>query len=170
MDMRRMTAIAAIALGLGLAAGSRDAGAQTAIQQGRTQVGTLACNVQGSVGLVLGSVKTMTCTLDPAGGGPNELYVGQVRRVGVDIGITGNQVIAWAVFAPTVNFAPGALAGTYAGASAESTAGFGLGANVLVGGSNDTVMLQPVSVSAQTGVNVAAGIAGLTLRPAGAVR
>ena len=167
--MRRMTAIAAAALGLGLV-GSGGAEAQTVIQQGRTQVGTLTCNVQGGAGLVLGSVKNMTCTFDAAGRGPTELYYGQVTRVGIDIGITGNQVIAWAVLAPTVNFAPGALAGTYAGASAEATAGVGVGANVLVGGSNDTFMLQPVSISAQTGVNIAAGVAGLTLRPAVAVR
>jgi hypothetical protein len=36
---------------------------------------------------------------------------------------------------------------------------------VLVGGSNRTVTLQPLSVQAQAGVNLAVGVAGLTLNP-----
>jgi hypothetical protein len=60
----------------------------------------------------------------------------------------------------------GALAGNYAGASAEATVGAGLGANVLVGGSNRTVALQPISVQGQAGLNLAVGVAGLELQPA----
>ena len=48
----------------------------------------------------------------------------------------------------------------------KPTVGAGAGANVLVGGSNRTVSLQPVSVQGQTGLNLAAGVAELTLRPA----
>ena len=73
--------------------------------------------------------------------------------------------MVWDVYAPTTkHFA--ALAGKYVGASGEATVGVGLGANVLVGGSNRTVALQPVSVQGQTGLNLAVGVAGLTLRPA----
>jgi len=43
--------------------------------------------------------------------------------------------------------------------------GAGLGANVLVGGSDRTVALQPVAVQGQTGLNVAAGVTELELRP-----
>nr|WP_324288655.1 DUF992 domain-containing protein [Hoeflea alexandrii] len=39
-----------------------------------------------------------------------------------------------------------------------------VGVNLLVGGSDDTFSLQPVSVQAQEGVNVAIGIAELQLR------
>jgi Protein of unknown function (DUF992) len=69
----------------------------------------------------------------------------------------------WAVYAPTTR-AAGSLAGTYAGATAEVTVGGGIGANVLVGGSNRTTQLQPLSVQQQTGVNVAAGIAAIELQ------
>jgi hypothetical protein len=58
------------------------------------------------------------------------------------------------------------LAGTYAGATAGGTVGAGVGANVLVGGSDRTVVLQPVSVQAQTGLNIAAGVSRMELRPA----
>ena len=39
----------------------------------------------------------------------------------------------------------------------------GLGANVLVGGSNRAVALQPVSVQGQVGLNIAAGVGTLEL-------
>jgi hypothetical protein len=73
--------------------------------------------------------------------------------------------MVWVVYAPT-NRKFGALAGHYGGASAEATVGAGVGANVLVGGSNHTVTLQPVSVQGQAGLNVAAGVAEIDLRPA----
>ena len=73
--------------------------------------------------------------------------------------------MVWTVFAPS-NKKFGALAGQYGGASAEATVGAGLGANVLVGGSNRTVTLQPLSVQGQTGLNLAVGVSGLELRPA----
>ena len=60
----------------------------------------------------------------------------------------------------------GTLAGVYSGATAEATIAVGLGANALVGGSNRTVALQPLSVTGQTGLNLAVGVASLELRPA----
>jgi hypothetical protein len=60
--------------------------------------------------------------------------------------------------------APRALAGTYAGASGDVSLGLGVGANALVGGSNRTVSLQPLSVEGQVGVNLALGVAGLRLQ------
>ena len=58
----------------------------------------------------------------------------------------------------------GALSGTYAGASAEATVGAGVGANALVGGLESSFTLQPLSVQGQTGLNVAGGLARITLR------
>ncbi|MGB9657775.1 MAG: DUF992 domain-containing protein, partial [Pseudolabrys sp.] len=58
------------------------------------------------------------------------------------------------------------LAGKYVGATAEASIAAGLGANVLVGGSDRTIALQPLSVQGQAGLNVAAGVAELILRPA----
>jgi len=71
--------------------------------------------------------------------------------------------MVWAVYAPTSR-AAGFLAGTYIGGSAEATVGAGVGANILIGGSNHTVELQPISVQEQTGINVAAGVAEIELR------
>jgi hypothetical protein len=95
-------------------------------------------------------------------GAPVEHYTGTMTRIGLDIGVTTSGAIIWAVFADTDGYA-GMLTGTYAGASGEVSIAAGLGANVLVGGSNTTVALQPVSVQDQVGLNVAAGVGALEL-------
>lgn len=137
--------------------------APMAAQPARVEVGVLSCAVAGGTGFVFGSSKQLDCTFQS--GRRREAYVGSISKFGIDIGVTGASVITWAVFAPTANFGPGALAGNYGGATGEATIGIGLGANVLIGGSNRTVALQPLSVQAQQGLNLAVGIAALELRP-----
>jgi Protein of unknown function (DUF992) len=137
----------------------------TIAQVNRTKVGTLNCDISGGIGMIIASKKDVTCMFVPANNGPREVYVGDISKFGLDLGATQGGQMIWAVYAPT-NAYHGALAGTYVGATAEATVGAGLGANVLVGGSNRTIALQPLSVQGQTGLNVAAGVAGLTLRPA----
>jgi hypothetical protein len=131
----------------------------------RTKTGTLTCDISGGIGAIIASKKTVACMFTPAQPGPREVYTGSITKFGLDVGATGGGEMVWSVFAPS-NKAFGALAGRYAGASAEATVGAGLGANVLVGGSNRTVALQPVSVQGQTGINLALGVAELELNPA----
>jgi hypothetical protein len=91
-----------------------------------------------------------------------EDYDGTITKFGLDLGVVGGGIMVWAVFTTTVA-GPGFLAGDYFGASGEASLGAGLGANVLIGGSNRTVTLQPISVSGQIGLNVAVGVAELRL-------
>ena len=135
--------------------------------QGRVQVGVLACNVAGGIGAIIGSQKAVSCSYTPSPGGPSEIYTGTITKLGLDIGATSGGQMVWSVFAPSSGFGPGALAGSYAGATGEATIAAGLGANVLVGGSHRTVALQPLSVTGQTGLNLAVGVAELNLRPGG---
>lgn len=136
--------------------------ASPALAKGGVKVGMLTCNVKGGVGYIIGSSKKVNCVYKPAGGGKAEEYKGRIGKLGVDIGVTGQSVVAWVVFAPgKVN--KGALKGSYSGVSAEATVVGGLGANVLVGGFRKGINLQPVSIQAQTGLNVAAGIGSLHL-------
>ncbi len=125
------------------------------------KVGTLACNVSGGIGLIITSKKTMRCTLHKVSG-RTENYKGTIRKFGLDIGVSGKAKMVWVVFAPGKTNR-GALRGTYVGASANAAVGIGAGANVLVGGFNKSITLQPVSVQAQTGLNVAAGVSSLEL-------
>lgn len=134
-------------------------------QANRTKVGTLSCDISGGIGLIITSKKDLTCMFTPSQPGPREVYVGSITKFGLDLGATAGGEMVWAVYAPTTRKF-GALAGDYGGATAEATVGAGLGANVLVGGSDRTVALQPVSVQGQAGLNVAAGVAELRLRPA----
>jgi Protein of unknown function (DUF992) len=138
-----------------------------AAAQAQVKAGVLACDVSGGFGWVLGSSKSVSCIFTPDRPGPTEGYVGVINKFGLDIGVTTRQSMVWGVFAPAAGPLRGALAGSYVGATGEATFAVGLGANVLVGGSNRTVALQPVSVTGQTGINIAAGVADLQLRPAG---
>jgi len=131
--------------------------------QDRVQSGSLTCDVSAGIGLIIGSQRNVSCTFTPSLPGPIEYYTGTISKLGVDIGVTGGGVMVWLVFAPT-NRPVGALAGTYVGGSAEASVIAGVGANALVGGSNRSVALQPLSVSGQVGLNIAAGVAGLDLR------
>ena len=131
----------------------------------RTKVGTLTCDISGGIGLIIASHKDVACMFTPSQPGPREVYTGSINKFGLDIGATAGGEMIWAVYAPTTRKF-GALAGHYGGASGEATVGAGVGANVLVGGSNRTVSLQPVSVQGQVGLNLAVGVAELNLRPA----
>jgi len=132
----------------------------------RIRAGVLNCDVSAGIGLIIGSQKQVSCVYQPELPGPQEAYVGSFTRFGLDIGATGGGVMVWAVFAGSTP-GPGFLAGDYIGASGEATIAAGLGANVLVGGSNRTIALQPLSVTGQVGLNLAVGIGDLSLRPAG---
>jgi hypothetical protein len=68
------------------------------------------------------------------------------------------------VLAPTTKLPRRSLSGTYGGVGAEATLGLGVGANALVGGSSGGIILQPLSVQAQQGLNVAAGVESLQLQ------
>ena len=158
--MPRKLAIAISALGL--AAGASVYGTP-ARAQGGVQVGILTCNVASGFGFVFGSSRAVNCTFSPSAGPPQH-YVGAINKFGVDIGYTQGGVLVWGVFAPSGGLAPGALSGNYVGATGSATVGVGAGANVLVGGSNRTISLQPVSLEGNTGLNVAAGIGSISLR------
>ena len=118
----------------------------------RTQAGTLACNLGPSVGLIIGSRQRMTCVFTNSATGRRENYVGRIGRLGLDVGIQAGGRMIWGVFARTTALAPRALVGDY------------VGANALIGGSNRTVALQPLSLEASVGVNLALGVARLALR------
>lgn len=137
----------------------------TAQEAGRTRVGTLVCNISPGVGIIIAGQRQLGCVLTSARGRAREAYEGTFSTLGLDIGATSGGQLTWAVFAPTT-LRRAALAGTYVGATAGGTVGAGVGANLLVGGSDRTVTLQPISVQAQTGVNVAAGVSNMELRPA----
>ncbi len=136
--------------------------------QAYVEAGGLSCRSGGGVGYVVGSVLNFDCVFQPSVGGPAQHYYATIRRVGVDLGYTQGVSMGWVVFAPTGYIHAGDLTGNYGGVGGNASFVVGAGANALVGGSNNSFALQPVSAQAQSGFNVSAGFAGLELRAAGA--
>ena len=135
------------------------------------RVGGLNCQIDGSPGIhILGSRRELSCIFQDVDGAPLERYAGEIARIGLDLGNLTYSDMAWGVFALARPYAPGALAGTYAGVSAGLTVGIGLGANVLIGGLEQSFALQPVSLEATSGVNIALGVAQLNLISVGEFR
>jgi hypothetical protein len=136
-------------------------GTRAAAGKSGVNVGSLNCHVAGGAGFVFGSSKALDCLLARSDG-IAERYQGTIKKFGVDIGFTKESHIVWLVFAPG-NIGPGAIAGEYGGVTADVAVGVGVGANVLLGGSNKQITLQPVSVEGSIGLNIAAGVAAVEL-------
>jgi hypothetical protein len=145
------------------------------------KAGYLRCDVAGSVSFIFGSSRDITCSYETEGTHRVDNYTGEIKKYGIDIGYQKKGVMIWAVVAPPAPTAssapsnevhrdaygelgPGTLAGDYAGITADLAAGYGVGANALLGGYKDLIVLQPLSVEGIQGVNIAAGVVGLTLK------
>lgn len=148
---KSMIALAAVAL----------AGLATVPAEARVRAGLLTCQVAPGVSFIVGSQKSLTCEYKSVRG-YRERYDGRITRVGLDVGFTTGGTLVWAVYAPSRR-GRGALAGRYGGASAEATIAAGVGANALIGGSHRSITLQPLSVGAQKGLDLAVAVSGLEL-------
>ncbi len=151
-------AVAAVALAVGVA--GQPASAEPAAG---VRAGILTCNVDSGWGFVLGSTRDLKCTFTHDNG-PIEQYTGHINKFGVDVGYMAGGVIVWAVVSPTSNVGHGSLQGDYAGFTGSAAVGVGGGANVLMGGMDESFSLQPVSFEGNSGLNVAAGISQVTLK------
>jgi len=128
------------------------------------QAGILQCQGGQNVGFVVGSVTSLECVFRSEGRRP-EPYIAKVQRIGLDLGVTEQTQLSWAVNAPNSRLGRGELAGSYGGVGANASIGVGFGGNFLVGGPANSYALQPISVQGQTGLNVAAGVADIELQP-----
>ena len=128
----------------------------------RVAVGTLKCHSDGKVSLIFSS-DDYRCVFHSVDGGSYR-YTCLINRVGLTAGVTHDETLVWRVWAPSTSVDRKALRGSYVGASAGATVVVGLGANGLIGGSDKTISLQPLSVEANTGLNVALTATSLRLR------
>jgi hypothetical protein len=163
------TALALVIALAAIAAAQTNSGAQNlAVPKfdPSAKVGMLNCNVGPEVGFIVGGRAKLSCRYSPSSpSAPTENYTGEITTVGLDIGVSKGGKLAWAVFMPTNGPPHGALTGDYAGVSGQAAVGVGVGGNVLVGGSNRSVTLQPFSIEGETGVNLAVGVSDMVLRP-----
>ena len=131
------------------------------------RVGRLLCFSEPRVGLVLGSAQSLRCVFYARRSQRQYIYEGRIRRIGLDLGVTSAGTLSWGVLARNSRIGPATLRGNYVGASGNIAVGPGLGANVLIGGSRRSIMLQPLSIERSIGLNLAAGVTNLTLGPRG---
>nr|WP_244438225.1 DUF992 domain-containing protein [Afipia birgiae] len=97
--------------------------------------------------MIVGSNQRLSCTFRSFQSGRRYTYSGTMKRVGLDIGVTGGSRLLWVVFsARSSRVKRSTLAGNYVGAGGDASFGFGAGANVLVGGFNRSISLQPLSI------------------------
>ena len=158
-----LTSYRGLIASIALLATASTMGVSASADEGGVKAGFLTCNVASGFGFVFGSSRSVNCEYS-AKPGTADHYTGTITKFGVDIGYLNSAVMVWTVFAPTSTVADGALAGNYAGATGSATVGVGVGANVLVGGSGNHFMLQPLSIEGNTGLNVAGGIGSLELK------
>jgi Protein of unknown function (DUF992) len=133
--------------------------------QGRPmRAGVLECEGRRTTGKLVMSQARLHCVFRSDGRQP-ERYVAKVRRYGVDLGLTDETRMAWAVNAPINDFGRSELRGRYGGLSANAAALFGFGGSFLLRGSDRAAALQPISLQGQTGLNLAAGVTEVELVP-----
>ncbi|MDR7034553.1 DUF992 domain-containing protein [Mesorhizobium sp. BE184] len=130
---------------------------------GRVELGVLDCTIEGGIGYVIASHKGVDCIFRRSNGGPSERYTGLISKLGVDVGKTHQGQLTWAVFAPSRHYDEGNLAGSYYGVNAEASIVTGGGANLLLGGFHNSYNLEPLSVQAQTGLNLAVAVTSVDL-------
>jgi len=131
-----------------------------------TKIGMLTCHsVPGTgVSLIIHSTVDIECTFESTDGSGVEHYIGETGvGLGIDLNYDLKRQLAFAVFAADTTHGNHKLAGKYGGAGASATAGVGAGAQVLVGGGNKSISLQPV-IEGSTGVGVSAGLTYLFLQ------
>jgi hypothetical protein len=140
---------------------------QPSTQPAWTQVGSLMCKLDPSVGFIIAGHQPMQCTYTPSlATVPPQYYDGAINTIGADIGGNTGSVLGWGVFAPTAGVPPGALAAEYVGVSGDVGFGIAGGANVLAGGTGRTYALQPLSVQGSSAVSAVLGVSSLKLRRA----
>jgi hypothetical protein len=130
---------------------------------GDVKLGLLTCDIEGGTAVIIASHKGLDCIFKPSRGGYKERYTGIISKIGIDLGVTHQGALQWAVLAVSPDYEGGQLAGDYLGATAEASVVTGGGANLLVGGFQRSFTLQPLSVQAQTGVNLALAVTSMKL-------
>jgi len=129
------------------------------------KIGVLTCNaIPGSkVNLLIHSTTDVACTFKSTAG-ETEQYVGETGvGFGIDLKFDSESHLVFTVFAAESSGVNKLSSGKYIGVGAEAAAGIGLGAHVLVGGSNKSVSLQP-AIEGGVGAGASAGVTYLYLQ------
>ena len=128
-----------------------------------SKVGVLQCNLSGGVGMIIAENQALDCVFKNQAGGPPSHYIGRLTNVGAEYRNQRSRKNGVGGRRRDQPGRPRRLGGRLRRRSGFGGGGSGAGGAVLVGGSNNAISLQPVSVSVGTGLNVSAGLGNLNL-------
>ena len=130
------------------------------------QIGSLSCNLGLGDGSFTGEGKMASCIFDPAQDAfSEETYDGEVNSSGPGSGETVNGSMAWLVFAPSADsWSEGGLAGSFTAISDEGAFGSSLGRDVLGGGTEGKLALQPLNLGPADTPSVFDGVTEMQLK------
>lgn len=128
----------------------------------------LVCSIAGGFGFLVYAQRGITCIYYP-GDDNVEFYVGSSENIGLDSGPNNARRIAFTVTGANPDQV-GALAGSFVGAKADATIGFGLSGEALVGGSTGGIALTPFQNEGDTGINFSVALGTFKLTYAGRER
>jgi len=115
----------------------------------QTNIGVLTCTLAeaGAQGETPPSqTRAMTCAFKPQGTGPEERYSGEIQKVGSQSALSGKLVLIWVVMGPAdEELAPGLLEQIYVGELGASPDGKQQAPKMLVGKSDSSYALRPLS-------------------------
>jgi len=130
------------------------------------KIGILTCaTVQGSgYNLIIHSTVDVDCTYESTDNSGVEHYIGETGiGLGVNLQFDQSRTLVFTVLAADTKAGSHKLAGKYVGAGASASVGVGAGVQVLVGGGDKSVSLEPV-IEGSKGIGAAAGITYLYLQ------
>ncbi len=131
------------------------------------EIGVVQCDlIPGSkVNLLIHSSASFNCVFTHDG--QKDYYNGEAGiALGIDLQWSDSSTMSYSVLASTakgIDWST-ALNGSYSGGKASAALGVGLGAAVLIGGSNDSFGLVPLAVEGSTGIGASAGLGYLNLQ------
>ncbi|MDQ6981964.1 MAG: DUF992 domain-containing protein [Mariprofundus sp.] len=131
-----------------------------------TKIGVLTCDIVPGSGynLIIHSTADVTCKYDSTDASSTEYYIGETGiGLGINLQYDAARKLVFTVLAADTKRGNHKLAGKYIGAGGSASVGVGVGAQVLVGGGDKSISLQPV-IEGSKGIGAAAGVTYLYLQ------
>lgn len=164
--MRTKRMLSGTALAAAMAVGAAAASATETEDKANMEVGVLTCEtVEGTqVNLVIHSSVNLNCVFETPRG--SERYIGETGvGLGLDLNFDRDATMRFSVVSGGDKVGPGEhnLSGKYLGGRASVTVIKGVGAQALIGGSNDNIALQPIAIETGEGLGLSGGLSYLFL-------
>lgn len=131
-------------------------------QDVQRQIGLLTCTAEEVFSTPPAMVRPMRCSFAPTATGPTVSLVGKIQKFAANEMPLGQQVFVWSVLSDKAKFAGESLEGSYTNEGQSPITPVG---QLLIGGVQGKVTLQPETQDADDGVNAVKTVIELVLAP-----